>query len=175
MLLSKERYGDSLSGQGSNTQPSDWKAGKPCHKTDVSSVVTKVWQLPFADSTMLVLFFFGQNVWKYRLINTAAASFNTTKWQMTEMSQRKKQLGTKPSPCIYLLTGWRTKVWLLGRQAAIVQLRPVRRFGSAGANHRSERGRRRRVRILSWYLPSSQPATTWAKLYHCKLTQGCLC
>ena len=30
------------------------------------------------------------NVWKYRLMNTVAESFNTTVRQMTEMSKRKK-------------------------------------------------------------------------------------
>ena len=33
---------------------------------------------------------FVQNIWKYRLMNTATAGFNTTVRQMTEMSQRKK-------------------------------------------------------------------------------------
>ena len=33
---------------------------------------------------------FGQNFWKYRVMNTVTASFNTTVRQMTEMSQRKK-------------------------------------------------------------------------------------
>jgi len=36
----------------------------------------------------------GHTVWKYRLVNTVAASFNAIMGQMTEMSQRnKKQLG----------------------------------------------------------------------------------
>ena len=32
---------------------------------------------------------FGQNIWKYRLMNTVTASFNTTVRQMTEMPQQK--------------------------------------------------------------------------------------
>jgi len=32
---------------------------------------------------------FGQNVWKYRLINTVMVSFDTTARQMTEISQEK--------------------------------------------------------------------------------------
>jgi len=38
---------------------------------------------------------FGENVWKYRLMNTAVASFNTTVRQMTEMSQWPKFFSNK--------------------------------------------------------------------------------
>jgi len=34
---------------------------------------------------------FSQNVWKYRLLNTVTASFNTNVRQMTEMYQRKRK------------------------------------------------------------------------------------
>jgi len=49
---------------------------------------------------------FGQNVWKYRLINTVTASFNTTLRQMTEMSQRKKK---QFSNCTWANFNWLRK------------------------------------------------------------------
>jgi len=45
-------------------------------------------------------FFFGQNVWHYRLMNTAMASFNTTVRQMTEMFQWPKCRSKKMTKCI---------------------------------------------------------------------------
>ena len=43
---------------------------------------------------------FGQNVWKYRLMNIAAASFITTVRQMTEMFQWPKCLSKKWPKCL---------------------------------------------------------------------------
>jgi len=39
---------------------------------------------------------FAHNVWKYELVNSLTASLNTTKRQMTEMSQKKKQVCAQP-------------------------------------------------------------------------------
>jgi len=38
---------------------------------------------------------FGHNIRKYRLLNTVAASFNTTMGEMTEISQRKNKHATR--------------------------------------------------------------------------------
>jgi len=45
---------------------------------------------------------FSQNVWKYRLMNTAMVSFNTTVRQMAEMFQWPKCPSKKKTGCKYL-------------------------------------------------------------------------
>jgi len=44
----------------------------------------------FRSRTEMSSSHFGQNVWKYKLMNTASARFNTTVRQLTGMSQRKQ-------------------------------------------------------------------------------------
>ena len=83
-----------------------------------------------------ILGHFDQNDWKYRLINTVTANFNTTVKQMTEMfqqkttdmSQRKTQPRRGREPC------WRVGSRSFMKTAVLHLLYSSFRWGSLGCN-----------------------------------------